>query len=89
MTIDPQAIGMAAGLLTTFAFVPQALAIWRAKSARGVSAPMYAIFLLGIALWFLYGLMLGSLPIMLYNAITFVLAAAILAMRLRFGSLTA
>lgn len=85
MTIDSEAIGMLAGLLTTFAFVPQAWGIWRSKSAHGVSAPMYCIFLVGIAFWFFYGLRLGSFPIMLYNGITFALAAAILAMKLRFG----
>jgi MtN3 and saliva related transmembrane protein len=85
MILNPEAIGMAAGMLTTVAFVPQAWGIWRAKRADGISTPMYGLFLTGIALWFAYGFLLGSFPIMLYNGITFVLAGLILAMKLRFG----
>ncbi|MCI0656511.1 MAG: hypothetical protein L0170_05510, partial [Acidobacteria bacterium] len=37
-------IGFLAGALTTLAFLPQVMEIWRAKSARDVSLRMYLIF---------------------------------------------
>lgn len=46
---------------------------------------MYVIFTIGIVFWFGYGLLLHSWPMILSNAITFVLAATILALKLRFG----
>jgi MtN3 and saliva related transmembrane protein len=46
---------------------------------------MYAIFTIGIAFWFGYGVVLHSWPMMVSNAITFVLAATILVLKLRFG----
>lgn len=85
MPIDPHLVGMLAGLLTTAAFVPQAVSIWRTKNADGVSIPMYCIFLVGIGLWLAYGVMLGSIPIIFYYSITFAMASAILAMKLKFG----
>ncbi len=77
-------IGFFAGVLTTIAFVPQALDIWRKKSAKDVSLIMYAIFAAGVALWLVYGLVQESAPIIFANAVTLALAGAILWMKLRY-----
>ena len=45
---------------------------------------MYSAFTLGVALWLLYGVAVGSWPITIANAITLALASAILVMRLWF-----
>jgi len=71
-------IGYPAAFLTTIAFVPQAWKSWRTRDLSGISLPMYALFTLGVALWLAYGLLIGSLPIILANAITFLLAALVL-----------
>lgn len=78
-------LGGIAATLTTIAFVPQVAQIWRTRSARDVSLPMYLLFTLGIALWLAYGLMLGAWPLIVANAITLVLAACVLVMKLRWG----
>lgn len=83
--MTPQDIGMVAGFLTTASFIPQVVAIWHSKNADAISLPMYSIFLVGIALWFVFGWQSGSLPVMLYNAITFILALAILVMKIAFS----
>jgi MtN3 and saliva related transmembrane protein len=81
----PTLIGFAAGLLTTFAFVPQVIHIWKAKSARDVSLHAFAAFALGVALWLAYGIVKQEPPIIFWNAVTLVLAGAILAMKVKFG----
>ena len=78
-------IGAAAGTLSTVAFVPQAWRIWKTRSARDLSLPMYLIFTSGVALWLVYGLLLGAVPIIVCNGLTLLLAGAVLAMKLRFG----
>jgi MtN3 and saliva related transmembrane protein len=78
-------IGFAAATLTTLAFVPQALMTWRRRRAEGVSLGMYVVFVSGLALWLAYGLLLGSLPIILSNIVTLILASFILGMKLKFG----
>ena len=78
-------IGALAGVLTTLAFVPQVWRIWKTRSARDLSLPMYVIFTSGVALWFLYGLSLGALPIVVSNGITLLLAGTVLAMKVKFG----
>lgn len=77
-------IGFIAGILTTIAFVPQVLEIWKRKSAKDVSLRMYAIFVAGVALWLVYGLVQESAPIIFANAVTLALAVAILWMKLRY-----
>jgi len=42
------------------------------------------VFTVGVALWLLYGLMMGAWPIVLANAVTLALASAILVMKLRY-----
>ena len=81
----PGWIGFAAGFLTTIAFLPQVFKIWQAKSARDISLHTYAAFTLGVALWLAYGILKQEPPIIIWNAVTLVLAGAILAMKVRFG----
>jgi MtN3 and saliva related transmembrane protein len=78
-------LGLVAGFLTTFAFVPQAMKIWKSKSAREISLRTYLAFGAGVALWMTYGMIKGEMPIVLWNGVTLVLAAAIVAMKIRFG----
>lgn len=77
------AIGFIAATLTTIAFVPQVIKIWRTKSTRDVSIGMYALFTAGVALWLCYGLLIGSWPVIAANAITLVLAGLVLILKIR------
>lgn len=79
------AIGLLAGLLTTIAFVPQVLKIYRTKSGRDISARMFTMFSIGIAMWLYYGVLLQSLPIILANAVTLVLTLTIIALKIRYS----
>lgn len=77
-------IGYAAATLTTASFVPQAVHTFRSKDVRGISLAMYSAFVLGIMLWLVYGLLLDAWPIVIANAVTLALAAAILTMKLKY-----
>lgn len=88
LPLTPDAIewlGTCAALLTTGSFIPQAWLIFRTRQVEGISVGMYSAFTLGVALWLLYGVALGSWPIIMANAVTLTLASAILIMRVRFG----
>ena len=78
-------VGSIAAVLTTVAFVPQALKVIREKQTGGISLVMYLLFTLGVALWFVFGLLIGSYPVTLANGTTLVLASVILAMKIRYG----
>jgi MtN3 and saliva related transmembrane protein len=74
-----------AAILTTAAFVPQALHIIRHRETKAISLVMYLAFATGVAFWFLFGFLIDNWPIMISNAITFALTAAIVAMKIRYG----
>jgi MtN3 and saliva related transmembrane protein len=78
-------VAAVAATLTTAAFVPQAMHIIRHKETRAISLFMYVSFATGVALWLLFGAMIGNWPIMISNAITLMLALAIIAMKLKYG----
>lgn len=78
-------IGYAAAVLTTSSFIPQAIMTIRTRDTRGISRGMYVIFTLGVALWLVYGIAIGSWPMILANVVTLILAATILGLKLRFG----
>ena len=75
-------LGYCAATLTTASFIPQAWLTFRSRDVSGISLGMYSVFTFGVALWLSYGVMLRAWPIVIANAITLMLAAAILTMKL-------
>jgi MtN3 and saliva related transmembrane protein len=76
-------IGSVAGLCTTAAFLPQAIRVWRLKRAEEISLTTFLVFSIGVLVWLIYGLFLDSLPIVLANGVTLVLALTIVALKLK------
>jgi MtN3 and saliva related transmembrane protein len=74
-----------AALLTTAAFVPQALHIIRHRETKAISLVMYVAFASGVALWLLFGVLIDNWAIIISNAITLVLTLAIVGMKIRYG----
>lgn len=77
-TIGVELIGFAAAFLTTIAFIPQVIQVWKSKSVEGLSLTTYIIFIIGVFLWFLYGLSIRSLSMIIANFITVLLASVII-----------
>ncbi len=71
-------IGFIAGTLTTISFLPQVIYVYRHRRTQDISFSMYLLFSLGVLAWLFYGLLLKSAPIIFFNAITLVLAGAVL-----------
>ena len=78
-------VGFAAASLTTFAFLPQAIKIHKTQSTKDISLAMFVTTTLGILLWLIYGLLLGSKPLIFSNIISFSLASFILFNKIRLG----
>lgn len=88
MTPDPSnLLGYPAAILTTAAFVPQALHSWRTRDLSGISLPMYSLFTVGVAFWCAYGFAIGSLPVIIANGITLALASVVLGLKIASGRL--
>ncbi len=77
-------IGFFAAFCTTFAFLPQALKVWKTKSTKDISLYMFLIFTLGVLSWLIYGFIKLDLPLILANAITLILSMFILIFKLKY-----
>ena len=75
-------LGYMAAALTTGSFLPQAWLTLRTRDVSGISLAMYSAFTAGVALWLIYGVMLGKWPIVVANLVTLLLAGTILVTKL-------
>ena len=77
-------VGFAAAAMTTCSFLPQVAKVWRTRSVGDISLGMYVVLSLGVACWVAYGCLIGSLPVILANGVTLLLALAVLVAKVRF-----
>lgn len=77
-------IGTIAACLTTLASIPQVIKVIQTKNTEGISLGMYIMQVVGVFLWLLHGIIIQDLPLIVANAITFVLAATILGYKIRY-----
>ncbi|MEA5139690.1 SemiSWEET transporter [Arcicella rigui] len=73
-----ETLGYFAGVLTTIAFVPQVIQIYKTKSAKDISLAMFLLFTFGVTLWLVYGISTNAVPVIAANAITLLLSLVIL-----------
>lgn len=78
-------IGSLAALITTLGWLPQIVKILRERKAGDISLGTNATLASGGLLWAIYGLFIGSWPIILANGVTVLFIATIIGLKLRYG----
>ena len=78
-------LGLIAGAITTISFLPQVIRIFKLKSAHEISLTFTILFLIGISCWLAYGFYLRLTPIILWNAISGILALTLIYAKLKYG----
>lgn len=73
-------LGLAAGICTSAASIPQIFTIIQKQKAGQVSPLMFAVLLTGNALWVCYGFVKSDLPIVAANIISVILDIVMLAL---------
>ena len=76
-------VGLSAAFLTTSAFIPQVYKIYKEKNVDGISLTMYIILFTGVILWFIYGILIGSLSIIIANGVSALLQLSIIIFKLK------
>ena len=64
-----EVVGFIAGLGTTFAALPDLIAMMRRRSSKGMNPRMAGIMGVFQIVWVSYGLLIGSRPVVLWNLI--------------------
>ncbi len=75
-------IGTIAATLTTLSFLPQTIKVIKTRHTKDISLLMYVLLVVGVSLWFVYGIMLHSWPIIISNFVTLPLVITILIMKI-------
>lgn len=78
-------IGYSAACLTTLSFLPQAIKVIATRNTQGISGLMYIMFVCGLVMWLIYGVMIEDAAVSMANLMTLIFAMPILIIKLRRG----
>ncbi|MEX3019290.1 SemiSWEET transporter [Kluyvera sp. STS39-E] len=78
-------IGYLAAGLTTLSFLPQAVKVITTRNTQGISGLMYVMFVCGLVMWLIYGVMIEDTAVSMANFLTLLFALPILIIKLRRG----
>jgi MtN3 and saliva related transmembrane protein len=81
-----EVVGVAAGFGTTFAAVPDLIAMLRRRSSEGMNPTMAAIMGVFQIVWVYYGLLIASRPVVVWNTIAVLINFLSVAAYLRFAN---
>ena len=74
-------IGYLAASLTTLSFLPQAIKVISTRNTQGISLLMYGMFVAGLLLWLIYGVLLSNMAVSLANLLTLLFPLPILVIK--------
>ncbi|MCB4792870.1 MAG: SemiSWEET transporter [Elusimicrobia bacterium] len=78
-------IGIIAGILCTISFIPQVYVVIKTRNTKDLSLTTFTIFAIGVFLWFIYGLLIHEMPVIIANLATLVMIIIIIIMKIKHG----
>ncbi|MBE7414066.1 MAG: SemiSWEET transporter [Deltaproteobacteria bacterium] len=75
-------LGLLGGTLTTASFFPQVVKTIKTRSTKDVSFAMFLLLSIGITIWIIYGIKIGSIPVVIANSVSLVFSLIILILKL-------
>ena len=78
-------LGLIAAVLVNIAFVPQAIKSWKTKKTDDLSLLMYFVYITGIGLWLIYGIITAQYPIIFSESVGLILVFSVLYLKIRYG----
>jgi MtN3 and saliva related transmembrane protein len=80
-----EAIGLTASVLLSVSAIPQIVKSLRTKRAEDLSLAMIVLFLVGFALWIVYGWLIRSVPVIITNTVSLGSMLVALYLKRRYG----
>ena len=65
--MNPTTIGLVAGTLTSLAAIPQVIKTLKSGHVRDISIWQPLLLTIGVALWMIYGILIGDMPLIIAN----------------------
>lgn len=79
-----QLLGLAAGTITSFTFLPQVIQIWKTKSAKDLSMFMLLLLIVGVSMWLTYGILVRDAAIIYTNSMVLTMSLIMLFFKFKF-----
>lgn len=83
--MTPTIVGLVAGILTSVAAIPQVIKTLKTHHVRDISIWQPLLLSFGVALWMIYGILIGDVPIIIANVTPLVCNVILTVMKLRYG----
>ena len=79
-----EVVGFIAALLTTFSGVPQIIQTFKYKNTDGLSIKTISLLLAGVVVWFIYGILINNIPLIVSNSICIYVQATLLYLKIKY-----
>ena len=73
-----EAIGLLAGVIGIFAWIPQIIQVWVHKRHDGISLATFAVVSFALGLWLVYGILVDSFAMIAANIMTLTVIGAVI-----------
>jgi MtN3 and saliva related transmembrane protein len=73
-----EAIGLIAGVIGIFAWIPQIIEVWVNKRHEGLSLTSFSVVSIALLLWLIYGILVDSIAMIVANIMTLSVIGAII-----------
>ncbi len=77
-------LGGVAGVLTSSAFIPQAVKTIKDKNTKNISLLSYSMLVLALMSWVLYGIVIKDIPLMVTNFVTLIPAVIVFWIKIKY-----
>jgi len=81
--MEIEILGYTAGFLTTFSAYPQLIYSYRSADVASFDLRFLLMLFSGLLLWGIYGIVIGSLPVVLFNFFGCILWLPIICMKIK------
>lgn len=78
-------VGFIAGVLVAISVLPQVIKSWKTRSTKDVALAWSVINIIGQILWIVYGILIGSISLVVMSSITLVMNVFMVVLKLKFG----
>jgi len=83
--MNVELVGFTAGLFVASSLFPQVLKSWKTKSTKDISIAWNVINLIGQLIWLLYGILFGSISLIVMTTLTFLMVLSLLILKIKYG----
>lgn len=77
-------LGLTAGTISSIAFLPQVIHVWKTRSAKDLSLNMLGLLVLSVSMWLAYGILVADVAIIYTNSMVLAMCLILLFFKFKF-----